>query len=157
MGLPVQWGGHASFIVVRGDSMLPTYVNGDLVIVRESDNYRIGDVVAYRVPEFDLGAGTVILHRIVDDRGDGGFVLKGDNNDDLDTWQPGKDDTVGRAAMSVPRLGRVLAFMRSPGLLASLGFSVTFAVLVTSPKPRRGAHLASKNRSLWKSRRLRTR
>ena len=47
---PTSLGGPATYIVIRGDSMDPTYATGDLVILEQADSYGPGDIVAYRVP-----------------------------------------------------------------------------------------------------------
>ena len=67
---PTSLGGPATYIVVRGDSMLPDYHSGDLVVLRAASAYSASDVVGYRVPDGEIGAGHVVLHRIV--AGDGG-------------------------------------------------------------------------------------
>jgi len=108
LGLPAQWGGTNSYIVIRGDSMLPTYETGDLVVVRPADSYHQGDVVAYRVPDGDFGEGTIVIHRVVSAAAEH-LILQGDNNPDLDTWEPTEADVVGLAVFSVPNAGGLLA------------------------------------------------
>ena len=61
---PARFGGAASFVVVRGHSMEPTYALGDLVYVRSADDYRPGEIVVYRVPDGQPGAGIFIVHRL---------------------------------------------------------------------------------------------
>ena len=63
--------------------MLPQLKPGDLVLVRSSGHYRVGDVVAYR-SEF---LHRVVLHRIVR-MSHGRYTFKGDNNAWLDPDQP---------------------------------------------------------------------
>ena len=63
---PTAVGGPATYIWVSGTSMEPTFMSGDVVILRRSDAYGIGDVVAYRVPAGNSGAGT--LHHSPDHR-----------------------------------------------------------------------------------------
>jgi signal peptidase I len=128
--LPTQWGGTTTYVVVRGDSMIPTHHTGDLVIVREADSYHPGDIVAFRVPADDLGAGTILLHRIVGHSEGGRYILKGDHNTELDLWKPTPGDILGRARLAVPRLGTLLGQIRDPALLASLGFGVVFSLVV---------------------------
>ena len=54
---PQALGGPAAYLVIRGDSMLPTYESGDLLILHAADRFGVGDVVAYRVPEGEFGEG----------------------------------------------------------------------------------------------------
>jgi signal peptidase I len=53
---PSALGGWVTYVVIRGDSMLPTYETGDLVVLTPQPTYRVGDVVGYRVPAGELGA-----------------------------------------------------------------------------------------------------
>jgi signal peptidase I len=133
---PAALGGPTSYIVIRGSSMLPTYAPGDLVIVRTAAEYRVGDVVAYRVPDGDVGAGLIVIHRIVAVDRDG-LALRGDNNAAPDPWQPRESDVVGEAWMAVPGFGRVLAAIHQPVVLAALAASVVVAFIVAwKPRPR---------------------
>lgn len=119
---PVAW------VVVAGDSMLPTLASGDVVFVKRKESYDRGDVVAYRVPEGDPGAGIVIIHRIVgSDRH--GYRLRGDNKDGLDPWQPEDEDVVGSMFFDIPRLGLAVGFLRTPMGFAALAAIVTFSIL----------------------------
>jgi signal peptidase I len=60
---PLEVGGKVKYVIIDGTSMLPKFVNGDLVVVRQAPYYEVGDVVASSYP----GIGTVI-HRIVEKR-----------------------------------------------------------------------------------------
>ncbi len=99
-----------AYVVVRGDSMEPTISSGDVVVLMSRTEYRLGEVVAYRVPEM---GGAVILHRIVDrvdeiDEGQGAsavssrYVLRGDNNAFEDRHRPSTSQIVGRSAGTIP-------------------------------------------------------
>ena len=57
---PPSLGGKTSYISVSGHSMEPTYVTGDLVILREKGSYEPGDIVAFKAD------GGVVIHRIID-------------------------------------------------------------------------------------------
>ena len=82
---------------------------GDLAVIREQSTYRPGDVVLYDSPQL----ASKVLHRIVRVEGDR-FVLKGDNNDFLDTEQPTEEQIVGRLWLSVPAAGRLSEWLREP-------------------------------------------
>jgi len=133
---PAALGGPTSYIIIRGSSMVPTYASGDLVIVRTAAEYRVGEVVAYRVPEGDVGAGLIVIHRIVA-AGHDGLTLRGDHNAAPDPWNPQAADVVGEAWISVPGVGRVLAAIHQPVMLAALAASVVVAFIVAwRPRPR---------------------
>jgi signal peptidase I len=121
--------------MVRGDSMLPTFETGDLVITESHAEYRIGDVVAYRVPTSDVGSGLLVIHRIGGGDARRGYVLRGDNNSEPDPWQPTAADIVGLASFRIPIAGQVLGMLHQPATLASLGASlVVILVLMSAPR-----------------------
>jgi signal peptidase I len=121
---PTSLGGSANYVVVRGDSMLPTYVTGDLVIISDEPIYAVGDVIAYRVPAGELGAGLLVIHRIVGGSPDAGFVMEGDNNPAPDPWLPRAGDIAGRAWAVVPFVGRVMSMLHQPAIAASVAVGV---------------------------------
>lgn len=128
---PTFLGGPATYVMVSGASMEPTLDSGDLVLVRQQDNYGSGDIVVFRVPEDEPGEGATVIHRIVGGSPDEGFVMQGDNKEGPDPWRPTKDDVVGKLWFSVPGAGRSLAVLRSHLLLAGLASGVAvFLVLI---------------------------
>ena len=81
---PIQMGGRMIFVIVTGSSMVPSMHNGDLAVLRQNDEFQIGDVVLYHHPK--LGP---VIHRIIAREGSQ-FVLQGDNNGwkDLSAHRP---------------------------------------------------------------------
>ena len=136
---PQSLGGPAGYVMVRGVSMNPTYHPGDLVVTRLRHSYATGDIVAYRVPKGELGAGIVVVHRITGGSATTGYVLQGDNNAQPDDWHPKRPDVVGTAWFSVPYLGVVLAWLRAPLTLASLAAAVAVTVLLFRSKGQAGS------------------
>ena len=135
---PVSLGGPATYVVVRGDSMLPTYHSGDLVILRAADAFETSDAVGYRVPAGEVGAGHIVLHRIVGGDSEGGFVMQGDNNPAPDPWQPSSGDVTGRAWVLLPGVGRIITFVHQPATAGALAAAIVVGVLV-GRRPRRRA------------------
>jgi signal peptidase len=115
---PISLGGPASYAVVSGTSMEPTLDLGDLVLTRKQAAYTAGDVVVFRVPEGEPGAGGTVIHRIVGGSAEEGFLLQGDHNQGLDPWRPEVEDILGRMWFRVPGGGRVIAFVGQPLVLA---------------------------------------
>ncbi len=122
---PTQFGGRASYVIIAGASMEPSLQSGDLVIARQANAYTIGDVVTYTHPY----VGPVI-HRIIDTEGPT-FVLQGDNNDWIDSYQPAQDEILGKAWITIPMAASILQSLRSPPGLSLLSIAVGFIVLAT--------------------------
>ena len=142
---PPTLGGPTTYVVVRGSSMLPLYRGGDLVLVHQAPTYRAGEVVAYRVPTGEFGAGHIVIHRIIGGDGTDGFVVRGDNNPTPDPWRPRQGDMVGAAWLHFAGLGRTVVFLHQPVIMAGLAAAITVA-LVLAPSRRRapsGVRLAA--------------
>ncbi|MBT3390301.1 MAG: signal peptidase I [Chloroflexi bacterium] len=105
---PTQIGGKSSYVILIGNSMLPTYERGDLVVVRPAKQYTIGDVVAYQHPEIG-----VVFHRIID-FDNSSFVMKGDHNFWLDSHHPKQNEIVGKLWLHIPSMGGLLMQLRTP-------------------------------------------
>ena len=127
---PQSLGGSVLYVVVRGDSMEPAIQPGDLLIMRSAPSYGVGDVVAYRVPEGELGEGAIVIHRIVDGDGTRGYALQGDGNPAPDPWLPTARDITATTWIQFPGLGRVYLFLHSPAFLASLAAAIVAALFV---------------------------
>jgi signal peptidase len=127
---PQILGGPAGWILVAGQSMEPSIHAGTLVVVMRQSEYQIGEVVAYRVPDTDPGAGSNVIHRIVGGTAEAGFVMRGDNTNGPDIWRPRPADVVGAAWLVVPGAAPILLFLRSPIVAASFATGVaTYLVL----------------------------
>jgi signal peptidase len=122
---PQLLGGPAAYVIVSGASMEPNLANGDLVLATKKASYRVGDVVAYQVPKGEPGEGTLVIHRIVGGSEAAGYLTKGDNREGRDLWRPRPRDVVGSVSITVPRVGLLFAWMRTPlGLAAFAGLAV---------------------------------
>jgi signal peptidase len=135
---PQSLGGPALYIVIRGTSMLPTYENGDLVVMQAASTYGVGDAIAYRVPSGEIGEGHVIVHRITGGDGAAGFLVQGDNNDAVDPWLPRASDVAGKAWLVVPGVGRAIAIIHQP--VTAGGFAagvIVFLILAGQSRPKR--------------------
>ena len=129
-------GGQVDYIIVGGKSMQPTLRGGDLVVVQRKSTYRVGDIVAYHIPD-GLFRGRRIIHRIVGGDPVHGFVLRGDNNADDDLWNPRQGDIEGKLWKRLPAAGRVVAFARAPAVLAAVAGGFVFALVMTAADPQR--------------------
>lgn len=105
---PVELGGPATYVVTSGISMQPSFHTGDLAILRVADTYQVGDTVAYRDPRIGR-----VLHRIIGEEG-GRFVMKGDNNNFVDPYQPAPSDVLGKLWIHLPGAGKWLQAIQQP-------------------------------------------
>jgi len=126
---PVKLGGSSGYTVVSGKSMEPTYHTDDIVITRKHEHPAVGDVIVYRVPEGEPGAGRQVIHRIVEVTADGRFVTQGDNNPSIDPWRPGSDDLIGTAVVLAPQGARVFGWVTSPIAIGIAGATAFLWVL----------------------------
>ncbi len=135
--LPVLRGEPSRLVIVSGHSMDPTFHTGDLVLAWPADDYRVGDVAPYRVPEGEPGEGGLVIHRIAGGDADGGFVMQGDNNPTPDIWMPRADDIIGRKVLMVPRVGELMAWARQPAVLAAIVAGLFTSIAVSGGLSRR--------------------
>jgi signal peptidase I len=133
---PLGLGGPAEYVVIHGNSMFPTYHEGDLIITHAHAAYGVGDVIAYRVPQGQFGQGLVVIHRIVGGSNSTGLVLRGDNNPIADPWHPRATDVVGATWTRMPRLGKVFVAIHRP-IVPGLFFGALAAVVVLRHQLRR--------------------
>lgn len=129
---PQNLGGRADWVLVSGTSMLPRLHTGDLVLVERQSSYHVGEVVAYRVPKGQVGAGYVVIHRIIGGNGRTGWTMKGDNRTAPDLWHPTDRNVLGAKLLRIPDAWFVLRIFHMPvllGLFASFGifFLIAFS------------------------------
>ena len=129
--VPIQLGGPVSYIIISGNSMEPEIHLGDLVVARRSDQYQLDQRVIYDHPQLGY-----VFHRIVGQEGDR-FILQGDNNNWLDTYQPTQDEILGRYWYDIPGAGKVISALQQPlyFTLFVLIISSLLVGLVLTPDP----------------------
>lgn len=89
-----------SYIVLSG-SMEPTITSGSLVYVVQTGDYQPGDVITY------THDSVTVTHRIVEEK-NGGYVTKGDANDQRDADLVERNKVHGKALLWVPYYGSFL-------------------------------------------------
>jgi signal peptidase I len=128
--LPQSLGGRADWVMVSGTSMLPRLHTGDLVLVEHQSSYHVGEVVAYRVPKGEIGAGYVVIHRIIGGSGTTGWTLQGDNRTAPDLWHPTDHDVIGSKLLRLPDAWLVLRLFHMPVLLGLFAAFAAFVMIV---------------------------
>lgn len=85
-------------------SMLPKIKEGDLVIVKKHDDYKVNDVISFMSSD-----NLIITHRIVAIN-DGLYDTKGDNNTFIDGEKVNKLNVYGKMVKTVPGFGDAITF-----------------------------------------------
>lgn len=92
-------------LVIASNSMAPKIHRGDIVIIKDSDvkNVKKGDIIRYKMDSY------YVVHRVVkiyeDDNGILTFIMKGDNNDDIDLYPVKESQYAGTIKLNIPYLG----------------------------------------------------
>ena len=140
---PMQAGGQAAYIVVIGNSMEPKFHRGDLVIVQRDANYLIGDIVAYKNAQLKSN----VIHRIIDSQNNH-FILKGDNNSWIDTYQPSAEEVIGKLWIHIPGGGSVIQRIRTPLNMALIAGALAGFLMVSLLNEKTKGNKRMKNKSL---------
>lgn len=104
-------------MVVEGTSMVPTYHDGDLLLLQRDINksqIEIGEIIIFHNPNhFDQ----LIVHRVTDHvvvNDQLYFRTKGDNNPVADPWYVPVDYVVASVSVDIPYLGQMLILIYNP-------------------------------------------
>ncbi len=98
-----------SIFVVESESMLPKLEKGEVIFVRKTDNYKVGDIISFYT---DSNPDKPFTHRIIDKQG-GYYITKGDNNEEKDPFRTEQSEIVGEVIESIPDAGKIVLFLRS--------------------------------------------
>lgn len=132
---PARLGGGTNMVVVRGTSMEPEYHLNDVVISREADNYEVGDIVLFSIPE-GVGEGMLVIHRLVGQRDDGSWITQGDNRDVPDEFELYDEDLRGKPVFVAPRAGRLIVWANNVYVLSTtIGLLVILLLWPKKPDP----------------------
>ncbi|GEM_PF-3561266 len=128
---PSYLGGDTQFVVVNGQSMLPTFDPNSLAIVKKSPSYDVGDIAVYK----DNDLNKLVIHRIIA-QSDNGFTFKGDNNRYPDHAIVTQDNLVGKVIFVAPYIGYLPILFRNPVILAL--FILASAATMLGKKEKKG-------------------
>jgi len=128
--------GDSDYILLFGDSMLPTIQPGSLVIVKSQLSYENGDIIA-----FVNSGGINIVHRVIEVTEDG-YVTQGDNNSFKDAPII-SEDIKGKAALVVPYMAYVGLFMQTP---IGLAMAAIMIIVMLLPKSKSKSKLQTKSK-----------
>ena len=109
---PVSLAGDTLYEPVYTGSMEPAIPVGSVVVIKPVDpeNLKIGDIICFKLSE---SAITSVTHRIFNIT-DEGFITKGDANEDPDQWIFKRENVIGKVILTVPFIGYIGYFVRTP-------------------------------------------
>lgn len=111
---------------VLSGSMEPTFSKGALLIVKETENVKKGDIVVYQT------GNSLVVHRVIDIQKDQ-ITTQGDANNTPDSAFD-RNQIKGTVIGWIPYLGTVLGMVRTP---AGVIILILFAFLLTEGSFRR--------------------
>lgn len=141
---PTTFGGRTQFVIVHGNSMDPLYHNGDLLYARAASDYGVGDIAVYSIPDGDLGAGALVVHRITAVN-DGEFTLTGDNRTTADDAHPNLDNMVARPVANLGQTPTRLIILAPFTLSVTLGLAVAWFLWPQSTNPSAQGEIGTKD------------
>jgi signal peptidase len=97
-------------LAVRSGSMRPAIREGSLILAIKKDNYKKGEIIAYKI------ADNIITHRIYAIEASGGarlYTTKGDANNKPDDKPIGNNQILGKVDLIVPALGKLVLFTKT--------------------------------------------
>ena len=88
--------------VITSESMEPTFYEGDIIFVKETNSYENGDIITYTTNNVD----TPTTHRIIEVYNENSFLTQGDSNSFADPNPISKDNIIGEVVYSIPKIGK---------------------------------------------------
>ncbi|MEI3529945.1 MAG: signal peptidase I [Bacilli bacterium] len=92
-------------VVIVSNSMLPKFEVGDIVLIKDvkSDEIKIGDILQYQMDNY------TVIHRVEEikhnENGEIYFIMKGDNNKNIDLYPVYSGQVLGKAKLNIKYLG----------------------------------------------------
>ena len=124
--------GYSQLVVISG-SMQPAIDPGDLLIIRQEEAYRPGDIVTFTEGE------SLVTHRLLEVNGDTALT-RGDANN-TDDPPVSLSRIRGRMVLRVPAIGRLILYLRSSqGTLALTALLVLLVLVPLIIRGGRGHH-----------------
>ena len=111
--------------IVKSGSMEPAISKNDLIIIKASESYDIGDIATY-VSE----NGSLITHRIIEVSGSG-LILQGDANNTVDK-EIHQQRLLGKVIHVIPDLGGIISVFSSPIGIAFIVVIPTGIILIAN-------------------------
>ena len=126
-----------AFLIVTTGSMNGTIDQGDMVIVKKTNNYSPGDIVTF----YEANGKVPVTHRIVNyGPEEGMFITKGDANLSTDIEPISVDQIAGEVVSVIPKVGLFFGWLTNGGgiyyLVAMIVVVVAGVYLLKLTKPK---------------------
>ena len=109
--------GYSSLMVATG-SMSGTIEEGDLIIIKDTGDYKVGDIVTF----FQDGDEIPTTHRIVGVDKEGKWITEGDANTTPDKRSITSDEIIGEVVLVIPYVGTFIDWaVEGGGLIYIIG------------------------------------
>lgn len=134
IGSPVPSVFGYSTLTVETGSMSGTIEIGDMIIIKDTGDYKIGDIITF----IHEGESIPTTHRIINYNSDGSFVTKGDANNVKDTASVTADMIFGEVVKVYPKIGLFGKWVRVEGwiyIVAVLAIVGIGAFILKEPRP----------------------
>ena len=105
--------GNYKLLTVQSGSMERAIHKGSVVVIKPSDEYRVGDVITVAEPANPKVSLTHRVAEVKEREGKITYVTKGDANNAPDTEERLKENVLGKVLFSVPLVGYPIAFART--------------------------------------------
>lgn len=123
------------FFIVVSDSMRPEFKSGDLIVTKAAKNLEVnpGDIITYYSID-PSSYGEIMTHKVIsatEYSQKPAFITQGINVDKPDLYPAVKDRIIGKYRFSVPGVGYIFNFFRTPlgyFLIIFIPFIVLIAV-----------------------------
>ena len=110
--------GYSSLIVSTGSMNGLDMNEGDLIIIRDTDDYKIGDIVTF----FQDGDDIPTTHRIYNIDENGNWKTRGDANNSYDKRSITNDEIIGEVILVIPYVGTFIDWaVEGGGLIYIVG------------------------------------
>ncbi|GAI45652.1 unnamed protein product, partial [marine sediment metagenome] len=115
--------GNFKVMTVLSGSMEPAIKMGSVVVVKPSDEYKIGDVISFGEITRTKAPATHRIYDIKITEGQPVYITKGDANNAPDQREIPKREVIGKVLFDVPYFGYAVDFAKKP-----LGFALIIIV-----------------------------
>ena len=132
---PSFLGGDTEFIIINGESMLPTIISGSLAVAKSAQVYEVGDIAVYK----DESNNRQVVHRIIEQNEDE-FTFKGDNNKAKDPGIVKAEMVHGKVIFVAPYLGYPSQYLKNPVIMSLTVLASMAAMFSRKEKKKKDTH-----------------